>query len=57
MERAYAIGYHKKDEKIREEKFLRTLAITCLLIASKYDELDDRIPFINDMRTVYKKIL
>lgn len=25
------------------------LTITCLLLASKYDELDEKIPFIDDL--------
>lgn len=25
------------------------MALTCLLISSKYDELDDNIPFVRDM--------
>jgi hypothetical protein len=32
------------------------MAVTCLLLASKYDELDDRIPFINDMGKILKKV-
>lgn len=35
---------------------MRTLAITCLLLASKYDELDDRIPFIIDLTRVLKNV-
>jgi hypothetical protein len=33
------------------------LALSCLLIASKYDELDDKIPFIIDMSKILKKIV
>jgi hypothetical protein len=29
---------------------LELKATTCILIASKYDELDDRIPFIKDLQ-------
>lgn len=36
---------------------LRVLAITCLLLASKYDELDDKIPFIIDMSKILKKVV
>jgi hypothetical protein len=32
------------------------LAITCLLLASKYDELDDKIPFINDLSHIYRNL-
>ncbi len=31
-------------------------ALTCFLIASKYDELDRHIPFIKDMQAFYKDI-
>ena len=36
---------------------MRTLAVTCLLLASKYDELDDKIPFINDMIYSLQKVM
>jgi hypothetical protein len=45
-----------KEGRIKDEQQLRTLAITCLLLASKYDELDDRIPFINDMSKLLRKV-
>lgn len=44
-------GLYKTDSQ------LRLLAVTCLLIASKYDELDDKIPFIIDMNKVLKKVV
>jgi hypothetical protein len=28
--------------------------LTCLLLAAKYDELDDKIPFINDLAKIAK---
>lgn len=28
---------------------------TCFLVASKYDEIDDRLVFINDVQSYYKK--
>ena len=28
---------------------MRTMALACLLIASKYDELDDNIPYLRQM--------
>jgi len=31
------------------ESELRTMALTCMIIASKYDELDDNIPFVRDI--------
>jgi hypothetical protein len=37
----------------------RTLSIfttTCFLIASKYDEIDDQLVFINDVQKYYEKI-
>jgi len=56
LERAYQNGLYKtKEARLKSENQLRVLAVTCLLLASKYDELDDRIPFINDMSKVLKK--
>ena len=55
LERCYSIGLHLKEKDVvRSENELRILAITCLLLASKYDELDERIPFINDMGSMYR---
>lgn len=34
---------------MKTDKQLRMMAIVCLLLASKYDELDDRIPFIQNL--------
>ncbi|CDW90558.1 n-terminal domain containing protein [Stylonychia lemnae] len=57
LERAYQNGLNRtKDNKLKTDNQLRVLAVTCLLLASKYDELDDRIPFINDMSKILKKI-
>eukprot|EP00347_Sterkiella_histriomuscorum_P015658 403356188 len=58
LERAYQNNLHQtKDGKLKSESGLRLLAITCLLLASKYDELDDKIPFIIDLSKVLKKVV
>jgi len=44
LERACLLGL----DKGRSETKMRTLAFTCLLLASKYDELDERIPYVKD---------
>jgi len=47
LERAYFMGLSKvgvPDDSVHGQ---RTLAVTCLLLASKLDELDERIPLIN----------
>ena len=33
------------------------MALTCLLLAAKYDELDDKIPFINDLARLVKNVV
>lgn len=50
LERVYNIGL----DKSKTENDLRVIAVTCLLLAAKYDELDDKIPFINDLSHIYK---
>ena len=40
--------------KVKKESDLRLLAVTCLLLASKYDELDEKIPFVRDLLTLYQ---
>lgn len=50
LERAYALGFHKdSSDALKSEQQLRSLAVCCLLLGAKYDELDDRIPFICDL--------
>jgi len=49
------MGFHLQDKKAKTDNQLRLLAVTCLLLASKYDELDDKIPFINDMSKTLRK--
>lgn len=56
LERAYQLGLQKAPASSLDSH-LRTLALTCLLLAAKYDELDDKIPFINDMARVVKSIV
>ena len=56
LERAYQLGIQKATSSSLDSH-LRSLALTCLLLAAKYDELDDKIPFINDMARVVKNIV
>ena len=42
---------------LKSEVDLRILAIANLELASKYDELDERIPFVNDILYVYALFL
>lgn len=46
LEKCYYLKLHRE---LGCEKQLRLLAIVCLIVASKYDELDDRIPFIQNV--------
>ena len=62
LERLYFLGYDKIIDKKgmqyqKSQEELRKLTVTCLLLASKYDELDDRIPFINDLINIYKNVV
>ncbi len=46
LERAHAKGFFRKKEgTLKDINDLRKVAVACLVMASKYDELDDRIPF------------
>ena len=38
------------------ERTLSIFTTTCFLIASKYDEIDDQLVFINDVQKYYEKI-
>jgi hypothetical protein len=46
----------KSTSILKDEGYLRLLALTCLLLAAKYDELDDKIPFINDLSHIYRNL-
>ena len=35
------------------ENVFSVFSVTCFLIASKYDEIDDRLVFINDVKTFF----
>ena len=38
-----------QDEKVFDKTKADTLALTCLLLASKFDELDENIPLIREL--------
>ena len=38
-------------------KLLTVHLTTCFILASKYDEIDDQLVFINDVQNFYKKHL
>ena len=44
-----------QDEKIFDKIKQETLICTCLLLASKFDEIDDNIPLIRDLQKVCAK--
>lgn len=36
---------------------MRLIAVACLLLASKYDELDEKIPFVNELAEICSEIV
>mmetsp|Transcript_3 Transcript_3/g.4 ORF Transcript_3/g.4 Transcript_3/m.4 type:complete len:510 (-) Transcript_3:465-1994(-) len=46
-----------KDLQAMQPKRVHCVMITCFLIASKYDEIDDHLVFINDVQKYYVRVL
>lgn len=47
----------ERDIQPMSARVLTVYLTTCFLVASKYDEIDDRLVFINDVQSYYKKHL
>ena len=45
-----------KDIQSMSPRVITVFVTTCFLIASKYDEIDDRLVFINDVQSYYKRL-
>jgi hypothetical protein len=44
-----------QDDKIFDKVKQEVLSCTCILLASKFDELDDNIPLIRDLQKAFAK--